>query len=98
MLEIEEIALAISYNTQLVSVLFGMRDSDGFPRFPSVFSFSVSLIFADTLSIRDPIACVSLQYDSHSYHPLFFHLLDRNLLFFSLPQPLLYRSEYNISM
>ena len=82
-----KLALAINYDTQLVSVLFEVRDSGGFPTFPSVISFSVSLIFAGTLSIRNPIPCVSFR----SYHSLFSHLV--RTYSFSLAQLLLYRSE-----
>jgi len=36
------LALAINYDTQLVSGLFEMRDSGGFPTFPLRLSFSIS--------------------------------------------------------
>jgi len=36
-----------------------MRDSGGFPTFPLRLSFSVSLILAGSVSIRDPIVPVS---------------------------------------
>ena len=36
-----------------------MRDSGGFPTFPLPISFSVSLILARSVSIRDPIVPVS---------------------------------------
>jgi len=75
-----KLALAINYDTQLVSVLFEVRDSGGFPTLPSVISLSVSLIFAGTLSIRNPIPCVSFQYSFRSYHSLFSHL-DEPILF-----------------
>ena len=61
------LALATYYDTHYVSILFDMRDSGGFPTFHSVLSFSVSLIFADSVSIRDPTVRVSFHDSYHSY-------------------------------
>ena len=47
------LALATYYNTLYVSILFDMRDSGGFPTFHLLLSFSVSIILADSFSIRD---------------------------------------------
>ena len=62
---------------------------EDFLYFLSVLCFSISPIFADSVSITDPIACVYF----HLYHSLFFHSLDTNL-FFSLALFLLHESEY----
>ena len=48
-----KLALATYYDTLYVSRLFDVRDSGGFPTFHSVLSFSVSMLLADSVSIRD---------------------------------------------
>ena len=48
-----KLALATYYDTLYVSRLFDMRDSGGFHTFHSVLSVSVSMILADSVSIRD---------------------------------------------
>jgi len=82
MLEIEQTSTSYPLRHSLctVSVLFEMRDSGGFPTFHSVPSFSVSVIFADPVSIRDPTVRVSFHDNSHSYRLLFIHSLDTNLV------------------
>jgi len=67
------LVLAINYDTELVSRLFGMRDNGGFPTFPFSLSFSVSLTLADSVSIRDHIVPLSF--------PLLFSLI---IVFLSL--------------
>ena len=52
-------------------------------------SFSVSLILADSVSIRDPIARITFHKNSHSL------IRYKSILFLSLALLLLYRSEYN---
>ena len=47
------------YDILYVSRLFDMRDSGGFPTFHSVLSFSVSMILANSVSIRDHTVRVS---------------------------------------
>jgi len=61
MLDIKQTSTSYQlYDTQLISGLFEMRDSGGFPTFPFFrLSFSVSLILTDSVSIRDPIVLVS---------------------------------------
>ena len=61
------LVLATYYGTLYVSILFDMRDSGGFPTFHSLLSFSVSMILADSVSIRDHTVCVSFHLIYHSY-------------------------------
>ena len=55
-----KLALATYYDILYISRLFDMRDSGGFPTFHSVLSISVSMILADSVSIRDHTVRVSL--------------------------------------
>ena len=71
------LALATNYDTHDISVLFKMRDCRFLP-FRSVPSFSLWLVLADSVSIRDPIAHVSF-HNSHSIDLLFIHSFDTNL-------------------
>lgn len=80
-----KLALAINYDTQLVSVLLEWISCGSFRH------FLFSLIFAGTLFIRNLIPCISFQYNFRSYHSPFPHLI--RTYSFSLAQLLLYRSE-----
>ena len=68
------LALATYYDTLYVSILFDMRDSGGFPTFHSYLSFSVSMILADSVSIRDHTVRVSFHYNYHSLSSSSFNL------------------------
>ena len=61
------LALTTYYDTLYVFILFDMLDSGGFPAFHSLISFSVSMILADSVSIRDRTVRVSFHYNYHSY-------------------------------
>ena len=96
-----KLALATYYDTLYVSRLFDMRDSGRLPTFHSVLSLSVSMILADSVSIRDHTVRISFQSINHSdsfIHIVFFFVrsLDTNL-FLSLPLAslLLCGSEYH---
>ena len=73
-----KLALAKYYDTLYVSRLFDIRDSGVFPTFPPVLSFSVSMILADSVSIRDHTFRISFPTITsnqsfgfiHSYHLL----------------------------
>jgi len=69
------IALAVGCETQLVWVLFEMRDSGGFLTFPFRLSSPVSLTLADSVSTRDPIVHVSFHDKGSFFFSLssFFH-------------------------
>ena len=74
------LALATYYDTLYVSILFDMRDSGGFPTFHSVLSYSVSMILADSFSIRDCTVRVSFHHQRTIIHVFFFvRSLDTNL-------------------
>ena len=53
------LALATYSDTLYVSIFFDMRDSGGFPTFHLVLPFSVSMILANSFSIRDCTVHVS---------------------------------------
>ena len=77
------LALATYSDTLYVSILFDIRDSGGFPTFHSILPFSVSMILADSFSIRDCTVRVSFHYNQRSstiIHVFFFvRSLDTNL-------------------
>jgi len=58
-----------------------MRDSGGFPTFLLPLSFSVSLILAGSVSIRDPTVPVFFPSFILTLSLSFFHSLDTNLVF-----------------
>ena len=73
------LALATYYDTLYVSILFDMRDSGGYPTFLSLLSFSVSMILADFVSIRDHTVRVPFHYTIIYIVIFFVRSLDTNL-------------------
>jgi len=65
----------------LIVYLYGLKCEtvEDFLLFLSVLSFSISLVLADSVSYRDPIARITFHDSSHSIRLPFIHSLDINL-------------------